>query len=80
MRISGCVVDVSGAQVLGVFANAFRIVRQEGNPEECLLDFLVYSEVEGRARVVSRVRVRTSFLPDIRDRLGVLLKETSDFF
>ena len=74
---SDCPIGVSAEHLLGTFANAFRVI-QGDSPDECLLDFLVYSEVGGRAKVVSRIRVRSSLLPDIRDRLNGLLKEMPD--
>jgi hypothetical protein len=73
-KATDCSVEVSPQHRLGFFANAFRIV-QADNQEECLLDFLVYSELGGKAQVIPRVRVRTSLLPDIRDRLNDLLEE-----
>ncbi len=73
-KATNCSIAVDTEHRLGTFANAFRIV-QADNQEECLLDFLVYSELGGKAQVISRVRVRTSLLPDIRDRLNDLLEE-----
>jgi len=58
---------------VGVFANAFRMLLDSGN--EWFLDFLVHSETEGKATVVARVRVQEAFIPSIRDRLNVTLKE-----
>jgi len=52
----------------GEFANAFRVVEEAG--DDCFLDFLVYSEQEQEATVVSRVRIRRDFLSAICDRLG----------
>ena len=52
----------------GEFANAFRVVEEAG--DDCFLDFLVYSEQEQEATVVSRVRIRREFLSAICDRLG----------
>lgn len=69
-----CPIEVSPEHRLGVFANAFRVT-QGGVQEECFLDFLVYSGVGGKAKIVSRIRVRTSLLPDIKNRLDGLLQE-----
>lgn len=61
-------------KVLGVYANAFRVVADE-KPEEgtCLLEFLVYSQTEHVAQVVGRVRVSTGLLPKIRDKITEVL-------
>lgn len=72
MGVPECPVEVAPEHRLGCFANAFRIV-EGGTSEECLLDFLVYSEREGKAQVVSRVRIRPTLLASIRDRLTGLL-------
>jgi len=60
---------------LGTFANAFRIVPDTG--DEVYLDFCVYSEQEGRADLVARVRIHKSFLPIMRDRIGKSLMNVS---
>ena len=57
-------------------ANAFRIIDAEGS--DCFLDFLHWCEAENRASVVSRVRVRSGFLPLIKYRLNLALKEIGD--
>ena len=44
-----CEVDLSPELAFGVFANAFRLVDEEGNA--CLLEFLVYSTAEQKASV-----------------------------
>lgn len=72
MSTPECPVEVAPELRLGCFANAFRVV-EGGFPGECFLDFLVYSEREQKAQVVSRVRVCPSFLVCIRDRLTGLL-------
>ena len=59
------------------FANAFRILDQPG--EDCFVDFLVYSAVENRAEVVTRVRVRKELLLAIRDRLNQTIASPSPF-
>lgn len=68
-----CPVYVPEHLVLGQFANAFRLVQDTG--PEWFLDFLVYSETEKRASLVSRVRVHESFLASIRDRLVSTMTE-----
>jgi len=50
----------------GGYANAVRIVSDESG---CLLDFLAYSEYEGAAVIVTRVRVSKDFLPLIREHI-----------
>jgi hypothetical protein len=57
----------------GTFANAFRVVSDSGG--ECFLDFCVYSAQEERALVVARVRVHTSFLPSVRERLSAVMRD-----
>lgn len=52
---------------LGCFANAFRVEDVDG---ECILDFLVYSERESKAQVVSRVRVPRLLASYMRARLA----------
>jgi len=59
----------------GEFANAFRVVEEAG--DDCFLDFLVYSEQEQEATVVSRVRIRREFLGAICDRLGEAMVDFS---
>jgi hypothetical protein len=63
---TNCKIEVREGCEFGEYANAFRVV-EDGS--DCLLDFLVRCETEGKAVVVSRVRVRRGFLQDIRDRL-----------
>lgn len=58
---------------MGAFSNAFRVM-QDG--EDWFLDFAVYSEIVGHAKVVARVRVREDFLKSIQDRLDVAIQET----
>jgi hypothetical protein len=57
----------------GKFANAFRVVRDTGG--ECFLDFCVYSAQENRAMVISRLRIHTSFLPSIRERVSAAMHD-----
>jgi hypothetical protein len=58
---------------MGDYANAFRILPEDGNM--VLLDFCVYSKQENTAKVVSRLRVPVSFLATIKNRLGEVLTE-----
>lgn len=59
------------AERLGVFANAFRV--QENEAGVCL-EFLVYSGLENKAQVASRVHVPGGhFLVAIRDQLEMML-------
>ncbi len=67
-----CEVVVDPSIVFGIFANAFRVTDvEEGG---CLLEFLVYSATDQRAKVVRRVPVRKSFLPVIRDCIAACLE------
>lgn len=61
-----CPVDITEDQELGVFVNAVRVLR---DGSEALLDFMVYSPSEQQARVVTRLRVKPSFLLAIKERL-----------
>jgi len=67
-----CEVFVPPELAFGVFANAFRVVDTDDG--RCRLEFLVYSETGHQAKVVSKVPVRKSFLPVIRDRILTCLK------
>ena len=60
---------------LGVYANAFRIVADvvDADPDQCLLEFLVYSQSEDLAKVVGRVVVKRGLLPVIRDQITEVL-------
>lgn len=55
-------------------ANAFRIVPAP-NDDGCFLDFLHWDKDDNRASVVSRVKVRSGFLPLLRGRLEMALAE-----
>ena len=55
---------------LGEYANAFRVLDEEG---DCVLEFLVYSEISKKARVVRRIVVNPNMLPAIRDQLTKVL-------
>ena len=68
VRRIDCDVDVQGDHQLGEYANGFRVVGDEGT--DCLLDFVLYSRHENKARVVARVRVNRDLVPAIRDRLN----------
>ena len=63
-RTIDCPVEAEDAY--GSYANSFRVL-QDG--PDVLLDFCVYSEQDNRARVVSRIRVRSGFLQVILSRL-----------
>jgi hypothetical protein len=71
-----CAVSVESQCLLGSYTNAFRIL--DSSEDECLLDFLLYSEVENQAVLVSRVRVHPELLPEIRGTLGNALRELLD--
>lgn len=62
-----CPINIPSGVLGGVFANAFRIVRD--NKDEYLLDFLSHDPATNQARVVARVRVRGDVMEAIRDRL-----------
>lgn len=66
-------VPVDPGQVLGVFANAFRVVDEALEADQCLLEFLVYSQTEDLARVVGKVLVNKGLLPVIRDEIREIL-------
>lgn len=68
-----CNVEGPGeADRLGVFANAFRVL--EGETGAVCLEFLVYSGLENKAQVASRVHVPGGhFLVAIRDQLEMML-------
>jgi len=51
----------------GEYSNAVRVVR---DGDDFLLDFCVYSNLEKRARLMSRIRVHQSFLSVIIERLA----------
>lgn len=62
-----CETEIPEDLRLGSFANAFRVLEEDG--VDVLLDFLLFSATEKRARLVSRVRIRRAFMPVLRDRL-----------
>jgi hypothetical protein len=70
-----CNVELDESCRFGQFANAFRIL--EGDANENILDFLVYSGSEKQALVVSRVKVQKELVPVIRDYLVFLLADDS---
>ena len=72
-----CQISVPEALAEGRTINAFRIVR---DGEEWLLDFLILSDDESRAVVVSRIRVQPEFLAAIRTRLDFVLQDATAVF
>lgn len=68
-----CDVDFGAVSRVGVFANAFRVVRDIG--DEFFLDFLAYSASEKKAELVARLRVTKSLLAPMRLRLDGVLQE-----
>ena len=68
-----CHVQVPPEHRLGVYANAFRVL--EGPDGRCQMEFLVYSDVENTAAVVSRAPVSRSLLPVIRSRIKEVLPD-----
>jgi|7_EtaG_2_1085326.scaffolds.fasta_scaffold63307_2 hypothetical protein len=62
-----CPVEVVEGASFGEYANAIRIIPDSGN--DVLMDFCVYSAQDNKARVVARVRLATSMLRVIRDRI-----------
>lgn len=66
-------IRVDPIQALGIFANAFRVVDEEAGADQCLLEFLVYSQNEDLARVVGRVLVSKGLLLAIRDEIKEVL-------
>ncbi len=70
MNSKNVMVEVTNSNTnFGVYANAFRILFDGA---EVLLDFCIYSEAEGIAKVVSRIRVAETFLEVITERIGKL--------
>ena len=64
-------IDIPSELRFGQSVNAFRVVQDTG--DEYLLDFLVYSSSEQSAKLVSRLRVNTSLVMAILDRLGSMV-------
>jgi len=62
-----CLVTVPPGIAVGEYANAFRVVHDQG--AEWFLDFLAFSESEHTAKVVARIRVQEPFLDSIQNRL-----------
>ena len=56
----------------GTYANAFRVLPDGG---EFLLDFLIYTQQENSAVVVSRVRLSPNVLAAVKDRLSTFMSE-----
>lgn len=57
-------------------ANAFRVVL--ASEDGCFLDFLHWDKDYNTASVVSRIKVRSGFLPLIRCQLESILSEIGD--
>jgi len=74
-RRVNCQIAVPDAIADGTPVNAFRAVK---DGDEWLLDFLVLSEKDGKAVVVSRVRVTSDFLAAVRSRLDSAMLDGSD--
>lgn len=70
-----CDIDMPANLRIGTYANAIRIIPEIGG--DFFLDFCVYSAQENRAQVVARVRVRSSFLPIIMQRMQGILEPPS---
>ena len=70
-----CEVDFRGSPAIGEYANAFRVVPDAATDDDFFLDFLVYSDEDSKAYLVSRVRIRKDFLGAIQARLGEALEE-----
>jgi len=58
------------ASLVGLYANAFRVVEDPDTPSDCFLDFLLTSPVEKAAYVVTRVRLRKEFLSEVASHLA----------
>jgi len=71
-----CNVLVPSDKKTGDFANAFRVVQDNGR--EWFLDFFVYSTMDQKATLVSRIRVLEEFLPAIRDRLSTMMGQVPE--
>lgn len=63
-----CDVVVREEHAAGKYANAFRVMDEAGS--DCFLDFMVYSQNDQKAEVVSRVRIRREFVAVICERLN----------
>lgn len=72
MSFDRCI-QVDPAHIVGVFANAFRVSQGDGEGNLCLLEFLVYSETEGLAKVVGKVLLNRGLLPRLRDGIREVL-------
>jgi hypothetical protein len=57
----------------GAFANAVRVIPD--TESDVFLDFCSYSESDQQGVVVARVRIHSSFIPIIRDRLSSTMTE-----
>lgn len=72
-RVYGVSIHIPEDMIGGTFANAFRVIPDTG--DDLFLDFCSYSESDQRGVVVARIRVHSSFLTDIRDRLSSTMIE-----
>lgn len=63
-----CPVDMGDCSPFGEYVNAFRVMSDSDG--ELLLDFCIYSARENKAQVIARIRVATTFLTDIHERIG----------
>lgn len=68
-----CDVEFGSVDRLGLFANAFRILKDTG--DEFFLDFLTYSISENRAALVVRLRITKTLIPAMHQRLSGVLQE-----
>lgn len=50
------------------FANAFRLLPEPGG--DCIVEFLIFMAAEGKAKVISRVRIRNDFLLTMRNSIN----------
>ena len=75
-KLIECPVSIDPQHLLGSYTNAFRILY--GAEDECFLDFLLYSEVEDLAVLVTRVRVHAEMLPEIQGNLGEVLTNLTE--
>ena len=62
---------VEEENTFGNYANAFRLLF---DGKDIVLDFCLYSELAGKAQLISRVRISEEFLPVIIERLESSLK------
>lgn len=63
-----CKVEIPENLAVGDFANGIRILKDVG--DDYLIDFCVFSPHAGKAVVVARIRVKSSFLDVILQRIA----------